>query len=108
MAAAFEPGMRTLPHVHPGPEAWVVLEGSQCLETPEGATVLSAGQSGIVRGGIPMMLFGVGETRRRSLVLILHDSKQAATIFGQAWAPGSVQVSRACTRASSAVSTSRR
>jgi quercetin dioxygenase-like cupin family protein len=86
MAATFDPGMRTFSHLHPGPEAWVVLEGSQCLETPEGATTVSAGQSGIVRGGIPMVLFGVGTTRRKSLVLVLHETSQPPGV-PQAWEP---------------------
>jgi quercetin dioxygenase-like cupin family protein len=87
MSAAFDPGTRTFAHSHPGPEAWFVLEGSQCLETPEGATIVSAGKSGVVKGGTPMMLFSHGQATRRSLVLILHDATQPATIFATDWRP---------------------
>ncbi len=58
MEATFTPGMSSRIHTHPGPEAWVVLEGEQCLETPEGVIRGSAGDSMMVRGGIPMQLFG--------------------------------------------------
>jgi quercetin dioxygenase-like cupin family protein len=87
MAARFEPGMRTRPHSHPGPEAWVVLEGSQCLETPDGANIVAAGRSGIVKGGTPMMLFSHGDATRRSLVLILHDADRPATNLATDWRP---------------------
>ena len=75
MEATFTPGMSSRIHTHPGPEAWVVLEGEQCLETPEGVTHGSAGDSIMVRGGIPMQLFG-GKTVRRALVLILHPTTE--------------------------------
>jgi quercetin dioxygenase-like cupin family protein len=87
MAATFEPGMHSQIHTHPGPEAWVVLEGAQCLETPEGATALYAGQSAVVRGETPMILTAVGATRRRALALILHESDKPATLHGVAWRP---------------------
>jgi quercetin dioxygenase-like cupin family protein len=87
MAAAFRPGMHSRAHLHPGPEAWVVLEGSQCLETPDGVKIVAAGESGVVKGGIPMMLFSHGDKPRRSLVLILHDTSQPATDFATDWRP---------------------
>src|SRR5438270_230035 len=34
MEAMFEPGMRTAVHRHSGAEAWYLLTGTQCLETP--------------------------------------------------------------------------
>ena len=59
MEAMFTPGMRSRVHTHEGPEAWVVLEGEQCLETPEGKIRVGAGESMMVRGGIPMALYRV-------------------------------------------------
>jgi quercetin dioxygenase-like cupin family protein len=73
MEATFMPGMQSIVHRHPGPEAWYVLAGEQCLETPEGRMVVRAGESGIVPGGPPMRLTGTGTVQRRSLVLILHE-----------------------------------
>jgi len=89
MEAAFPPGTdsRNLVHTHPGPEAWFVLSGAQCLETPDGATVVRAGQSGIVREGPPMSIAAVGNEIRRSLVLVLHDASQPWAMMGNDWRP---------------------
>jgi quercetin dioxygenase-like cupin family protein len=64
-------GARTPPHRHAGPEAWYVLEGTNCLETPEGVRTATAGQSLIVPEGPPMVLTGVGPTIRRSMAVIV-------------------------------------
>jgi quercetin dioxygenase-like cupin family protein len=85
MEAAFVPGMRSAVHRHPGPEAWYVLAGEQCLETPGHKHVMRAGESGIVEEGLPMMLVGTGHTERRSLVLILHDSSKPMTLPADDW-----------------------
>ncbi len=85
--ATFEPGMRSRIHTHPGPEAWVVLEGEQCLETPEGVIRVAAGQDMMVRGGIPMALFGTGSGTRRALVLVLHPTDQGWGMPHTGWQP---------------------
>jgi hypothetical protein len=73
MEGVFEPGMNTMVHRHPGVEAWLTLEGSMCLETPEGKLEQRAGDPGMmVRGGVPMMLTGTGS--RPSIVLRLQDA----------------------------------
>ncbi len=87
MEAIFAPGMKSIVHRHPGPEAWYVLEGEQCLETPKGKTVVRAGQGAIIPGGPPMQLTGTGSARRHALVLILHDSSQPPTIPVSDWTP---------------------
>ena len=39
MEGVFEPGMHSMVHRHDGAEAWITLEGSQCLETsPESSS----------------------------------------------------------------------
>jgi quercetin dioxygenase-like cupin family protein len=86
-AAMFEPGMRSRIHTHPGPEAWVVLEGEQCLETPEGIIRGAAGDSMMVRGGIPMALFGTGTGTRRALVVILHPTGELPGKIHDKWQP---------------------
>ena len=86
MEATFTPGMSSRIHTHPGPEAWVVLEGEQCLETPEGVTRGSAGDAMQVRGGIPMQLFG-GTAVRRALVLILHPTAEPLGTPHRDWHP---------------------
>ena len=86
MEATFTPGMSSRIHTHPGPEAWVVLEGEQCLETPEGVMRGSAGDAMLVRGGIPMQLFG-GTAVRRALVLILHPTTEPLGTPHRDWHP---------------------
>jgi quercetin dioxygenase-like cupin family protein len=81
------PGARTPAHRHAGPEAWYVLEGTNCLETPDGVRTASAGESLIVPEGPPMVLTGVGSTIRRSLALVVHDSAQPWTIVTSGWTP---------------------
>lgn len=80
-------GARTPPHRHAGPEAWYVLEGTNCLETPEGVRTAKAGESLIVPEGPPMVLTGVGPTTRRSMAVIVHDASQPWTILSTDWTP---------------------
>ena len=87
MEATFTPGMRSRIHTHPGPEAWVVLEGEQCLETPEGTIRVGAGESMMVRGGVPMALYGTGNGIRRALVLIVHPTGEALGTTYDGWQP---------------------
>lgn len=78
---------RTPVHRHAGPEAWYVLEGAQCLETPDGFHVVRAGESYVVREGPPMLLAGVEPGVRRSIALVLHDASQPWTILAPEWTP---------------------
>ena len=87
MEATFTPGMTSRIHTHPGPEAWVVLEGEQCLETSEGVIRGGAGDAMMVRGGIPMQLFGTGKATRKALVLIIHPTGQALGKTELEWQP---------------------
>jgi quercetin dioxygenase-like cupin family protein len=87
MEATFVPGMHSTAHRHPGPEAWYVLTGEQCLETPGHRMVVRAGESGVVPEGAPMMLVGTGTSKRRALVLVLHDSSRSMTIPAPDWKP---------------------
>jgi quercetin dioxygenase-like cupin family protein len=65
----------------------VVLEGEQCLETPEGKIRVGAGESMMVRGGIPMALYGTGSGIRRALVLIVHPTGQPLGMNYNEWQP---------------------
>jgi len=81
------PGARTPAHRHAGPEAWYILEGTNCLETPDGVKLASAGESLIVPEGPPMVLTGVGPAVRRTLTLVVHDAAQPWTIPVSDWTP---------------------
>ena len=88
MEGVFAPGMNSVVHRHDGVEAWYTLEGSQCLETPEGTLVQKAGERGVlVRAGVPMMLSGTGTTTRRSVVLILQDATKPRSTPAHDWTP---------------------
>ena len=65
-------------HRHPGPEAWYVLSGAQCLETPNGVIKASAGDTTLVPEGVPMAISDAGTETRRTVVLILHVSTEPA------------------------------
>ena len=74
-------------HTHSGPEAFYIVSGAQCLETPSGPVVSRAGESVIVQGGPPMGLSGVGSEYRRAVFVVLHDSKQPWITRGGEWTP---------------------
>ena len=80
------PGDRSLVHTHPGPEGWYMLAGEQCLETQSGTKRARTGETMTVSPNVPMELSIVGTAIRRSLVLIIHDSAQAA-IIPSGWKP---------------------
>jgi quercetin dioxygenase-like cupin family protein len=88
MEATFIPGMRSVVHRHPGAEAWYVLTGEQCLETPGHRMIVRAGESGIVPEGPPMMLVGTGTSKRQALVLVLHHSSKSTMNLAPDWKPG--------------------
>ncbi|HKW11546.1 MAG TPA: hypothetical protein VJO33_14270 [Gemmatimonadaceae bacterium] len=72
------PQKHTIVHTHNGPEAWYILEGEQCLETPAGAARGQAGQNLVgPAAGTPMRLSNNGKTRRRALFIVVHDSSNA-------------------------------
>lgn len=87
MEAVFTPGMQGGPHRHSGPEAWYVLSGAQCLETPEGITVAHAGDGATVPEGPPMSIQSVGTEIRRSVLLVLHDNSQPWITTASDWKP---------------------
>ncbi len=87
LASAFHPGLSSYVHAHPGPEAWFIVSGEQCLETPDGPTPGRAGDGQMVRGGLPMIVHGTGSEIRRVLALILHDATKPATIPVNQWKP---------------------
>ena len=79
MEAVFPPELYTalVGHRHPGSEAWYVVTGAQCLETPNGLIMASAGNAALVPEGWPMAISAIGPRTRRALVLILHRSDEA-------------------------------
>jgi len=87
MEAVFPSGMRAAVHRHSGPEAWYLISGTQCLETPSGIMVAHAGEGAVVPEGPPMALSSVGPQTRRSVLLVLHDSSQSWITMAHDWQP---------------------
>jgi quercetin dioxygenase-like cupin family protein len=84
--AVMRPGDSSRVHTHPGPEAWYVLAGEQCLETPDGANLARAGGTATVRSNVPMELNVTGTTLRRAFALVIHDGAQPRGIPSD-WKP---------------------
>jgi quercetin dioxygenase-like cupin family protein len=82
--AIFPPGMRTRVHSHPGPEAFYVVEGVQCMETPTDKKMVFAGNTYIVASGPHIQAAPSG---RRNLVLILAPQNSPFVIPGGDWRP---------------------
>ena len=72
--AGFQDGKKG--HRHPGPEAWFIVSGGQCLETPNGVMIGQAGQSMLAPEGWPMAISSLGTDTRRTVVLVLHRSNE--------------------------------
>jgi|SRR5579859_563084 len=89
MEADFTPGMTAPAHVHSGPEAWYAVGGQTCLETSDGRMQISVvgGAPVIVPMGLSMHLTAIGTERRRSIVIILHQSSQQPTTMIHDWTP---------------------
>ena len=87
MQAMTRPGATTQPHSHDGPEAFYVISGAICMESPAGAEITKAGETYWIRGGVPMQLSSAGTEVRRSLFVVLHPSDRPWMNVGIAWKP---------------------
>jgi quercetin dioxygenase-like cupin family protein len=81
------PGSHTPVHRHPGPEAWYVLQGSQCMQTPGKTNILRTGQTAFVSAGVPMDLSFNGSETERTLVLVLQDASKPWMTKANDWKP---------------------
>jgi hypothetical protein len=89
MEADFTPGMTAPAHIHSGPEAWYAVGGETCLETSDGRMQISRVGSPpvIVPMGSRMYLTAMGTGRRRSIVIVLHESSQPWVTVIHDWVP---------------------
>jgi hypothetical protein len=87
LATTFRPGLSSFVHKHSGPEAWFIVSGEQCLETPDGPIWGRAGEGVAVRGELPMIVYATGSELRRSFALILHDAAKASSTPVDHWKP---------------------
>jgi quercetin dioxygenase-like cupin family protein len=87
MESGNTPGFSTAVHFHDGPEVFYTLVGDLCLETPDGMKAGHAGDSTIAAPGVPMELTTVGNERRRSIALILHETAKPMGTVVSDWKP---------------------
>lgn len=88
MESIIPPGRRDTPvHRHPGPEAWFLVAGIQCIRTPGKTQLLHAGETAFVAGGVPMTLTQSQSLTRRALVLVLQDASQPWMTKANDWKP---------------------
>jgi quercetin dioxygenase-like cupin family protein len=73
------PGSTSPVHTHPGPEVVYIVDGEQCMETPEAGHRLGAGQFYIVPGDGVHRGRVIGSVPRRVLALNLYDSDHPAS-----------------------------
>ena len=79
MSSLLMPGSTTPVHTHSGPELFYIVDGEQCLDTPEKGYKLSAGQVFIIPSGGVHRGRVMGDTPRRALALILYDAAYPAS-----------------------------
>jgi quercetin dioxygenase-like cupin family protein len=84
--ATFPPGMRTRVHAHPGPEAFSVVDGMQCMETPAERRMVRPGETFIVAAGPHIQAAPGG---RRNLGLVLIPKGEPFMHFPSGWQPSS-------------------
>lgn len=87
MEATTSTAAATHPHAHSGPEAFLLLAGSICVETPAGPHRAGPGGSLILPARTPMQLHSPGDTIRRSLVLVIHPTSEPWIDRRPAWTP---------------------
>jgi quercetin dioxygenase-like cupin family protein len=86
--ATTSPRFQTDVHQHGGPEALYTISGEVCLETPQGKMIGRAGgEPLLIAGNQPMRLTSIGVEKRRSIVLVLHDSSQPWKVPATGWTP---------------------
>lgn len=73
-------------HRHPGVEAWYVLSGAQCMQTPGKTFLIREKETGLVPAGAPMMLTRI-KGPERAIVLLLQDDSQPWMTFAKDWKP---------------------
>ena len=68
LTSTFPPGMRTRVHSHPGSEAFYVVQGEQCVETPTVRHRITVGNNYVVQSGLHVQAAAKG---RKSLVALI-------------------------------------
>ena len=78
-SSLLKPGSTTPIHTHSGPEVVYIVDGEQCMETPEAGHRLGTDQSFVVPGGGVHRGRVTGSGVRRAFGLVLHDAARTAS-----------------------------
>lgn len=87
ISAYIAAGLTSRVHTHSGVEAFYVVDGQQCLETPTAADTMTKGQSFAIAAGAPMRLVATGTIPRRALAVVVYDASQPPTTRMEGDAP---------------------
>jgi quercetin dioxygenase-like cupin family protein len=80
--------MYSRPHTHSGVEAFYVLAGEQCLQTPTSAIILRKGETLALPADTPMRAVATGTVIRYGFAIVIHDASQPSTMqMDEATAP---------------------
>jgi quercetin dioxygenase-like cupin family protein len=72
-------GLTSRVHHHSGVEAFYVVDGEQCLETPTRAYPMKEGDVLVLPTGVTMQMVVTGAKPRRALAVVIYDAAQPPT-----------------------------
>ena len=72
-------GLTSRVHLHSGVEAFYVVDGQQCLETPARAYPMKKGDVLVLPTGVTMQMIATGSTPRRAFAVVVYDATKPPT-----------------------------
>jgi quercetin dioxygenase-like cupin family protein len=85
LESVFPPGMATRNHSHPGPEAFYVIDGIQCMETRDERRLIRAGESWHFPGAIEHVQ--AAPSGRKNMALVLSPDGEPWMALEPDWKP---------------------
>jgi quercetin dioxygenase-like cupin family protein len=80
-------GLASRVHHHSGVEAFYVVDGEQCLETPTRAYPMKKGDVLVLPTGVTMQMVVTGAVPRRAIAVVIYDASQPPTTPSENAAP---------------------
>jgi quercetin dioxygenase-like cupin family protein len=79
ISSYISPGLTSRVHHHSGVEAFYVVDGEQCLETPTRAYPMKTGDVLVLPTGVTMQMVTTGVAPRRAIAVVIYDAEQPPT-----------------------------
>ena len=79
ISAYIPAGLTSRIHTHSGVDGFYVVDGEQCLTTPERAYKMQKGGTLVLPAGVTMQLVATGSIPRRALAVVVYDAAQPPT-----------------------------